>query len=287
MYLTQLVTTALFLSAAGAIAQDDRDAFPEPVNLIRQTIANEDSYWIQQQKYACSYQIVTRDRYDTGISTHAVGQTDQIIILHGNTATIVNSKTGKEVQGKDVKAITSSQLFSTWRDPLFESVVEHSKFTNEYLVRERTGRSVVVIQYQGDSEYKPTSDTDRIAQSLSGRIVIDPSEKVFVSITGSTDFDVVDGKRFLIVGRHPWGIPLLDYHAVFYNTAYLPTLWSQASYHAVRNDREAIRNWLGTLSRTFMQRIACQEYRQSMRILPGMVVEPKDTTDQQETTKPK
>lgn len=269
----RLFTSILLLSSSIAVAQGDPTSPPSPVDLIRRTITNQDTYWAKQQKYACSYQIVTRDRYDTGISTHAVEQTDQIIILHGNETKIINTKTGKEVEGRKVKSISASQLFSTWRDPLFESVVEHSKFTAENLEREHTGRPLVVIEYEGDPDYHPTTDVDRIAQSLSGQIVIDLTENAFVSITGKTDFDVVDGKNFLVVGRHPGGlrlgIPLLEYESSFYNTAYLPTVWSQANFRAVRNNRDALANWSKTLSRTFMQRVSCQVFSTSMRILPG------------------
>lgn len=267
-----LILTLMFCSGI-AIAQEELGKRPGPAELIRQTIADEDTQWAKQQRYVCSYQIITRDHYDTGISTHAVEQSDEIVLLHGKQVRIVDSKTGKEVTGKKEKVVADSQMFSTWRDPLFESVLEHAEFSPQHFERDRAGRSVVVIEYRGDSAYHPTLDIDRIAQSLSGRIVIDPSEKVFVSITGNSDFDVVDEKRFLMVGRHPGGyrlgIPLLDYHTAFYETTYLPTTWSQARYRAVKNNRMALNHWLESLTRTFMQRISCKEYRATSTIVPG------------------
>jgi hypothetical protein len=128
--------TVLCVSCAQAVhcfagGQQDGPNLPEPRALIEHTIEQQKPYIDIQNKYACFYQMDKRDHYDSGRSTHAVEQTDQVVILHGGQVRTLNAKTSKEVEPKKGQLIASLDTFSTWNDSLFRSVFEHSLLNYE------------------------------------------------------------------------------------------------------------------------------------------------------------
>ncbi len=240
------------------------DSTSEIRSLALQAVQNQSTYVEGQERYVCRYQIVTRDQYGSGRSQHQVQHIEDVMASSGHS---LESRFADVGDALDPNPVVASISFAVWADPIFTAVLQHSILSD----LSQTQPGFVTFTFRGDPAYEPVSDTERIAQSLEGTVVLDLTRHIFVQISGRSAYDVIDKNRFLMKR----GIPILEFHAAPFQGAYLPSEWEPATYGVVKNGPRAEAAWLATLQRSFGTRESCQVFRPDSEVLPGFTVVPQ------------
>jgi hypothetical protein len=270
-----LLVALLWVARADAQSNANEAPIPDAKTEIKETIESQVFYLTKQKRYACRYHRITRTHYESGVSTRAIAHEDDVLFLtHAeDDASLVQA--GPSPASVPVNLNT----FAVWEQPLFQSILAHSVFSRGYRWFTPMGTAILEYTYQPDPKFQPATDIERVANAVEGKVSIDETEHVFTAVMGYATHSVVDGKRLLVLG--PGGewpgqaIPLFQCAAAPDHGIVVPEWWNQASFGTVKRGRNEVSKWLGTLTRTFIDRPSCQEYRAQSRVLPGFTAAPK------------
>ena len=228
----------------------------------------------ETERYACRYHRITRTHYESGQSTRAIAHDDDVLFLtHSeDDASLV------ELESKSASIPVNLNTFAVWEQPLFKSILAHSVFSHGYRWFTSMGTAILEYSYQPDPKFQPATDVERVANAVEGKVSIDETEHVFTLVMGYATHSVVDGKRLLVLSPgEEWpgqAIPLFQYAAAHDHGVVVPEWWNEASFGTVKRGNNEVSKWLGTLTRTFIDRPSCQEYRVQSRVLPGFTATP-------------
>jgi hypothetical protein len=229
---------------------------------------HEADYLDAQRGFACQYEVKTLCQYDSGLAGAAVIRLEEVLVTnkHLMETRIVDQDSSNQCGPVTARAADS---FKIWNNPLLQSVLAHSLISNVQpsVIHRLDGAEerFVYFTFRGDPAFTPVTDVDGVAQALAGWIRIQLSENVLLMVSAETEYDVTNGNRFFAAR----GMPLLDFRAVPYDKTYLPSVWSEETFGAVVNDRDAHVKWRQTLMRTFGLRQGCKEFNVKSTILPG------------------
>ena len=233
----------------------------------------EPDYLSEQRKFVCRYDVKTLKDYGSGRSTSSVEHLEEVLATDGGH--IRTQVVGSVQPGQaDADAVLASDSFAIWKDPILNSVMEHSLISNVRVI-EPGGNNTrqdrfAYFTFRGDPAFRPDNEVDEVAQSMVGEMALELNHNVLLMIDGNTDYAVVHDDKFLVERR----MPLLIFHAVPYQETFLPSIWSETRFEPVSNDRTARQQWLNTLVRTFGERTGCKEFTVNSTVLPGFGVVP-------------
>lgn len=262
MRIFPLVIASLLIQVAPCPAQTGAAISESDVqDLSRQALGNELRYFGAERKYTCTFDVVVREYGPDGWMTHAGLYTADL--FNSNAGVLDSHVTASEAPADPRQLLTNpSVLVMGLPIPILASVLEHSRFASiQNFAVGGSSASTPKHQYlrfsfSGDSSYKPATDTDRIAQALTGTIVLDVTDQLLVHVHGQPASDVVRG-RYLLLERQ---IPILDFDATLVNNTYLPMRFSTATFAPVPVGSTARQKWAQELTRTFGTRGNCQQF---------------------------
>lgn len=242
----------------------------DPGTTIKQAIKKQDSYLKLQKHRVCRYTRTVRSQYQSGESQSRAVHSDEVFFDIGR----------EDPPQADLGAImpeSSSKTFDLWNHPLFQTILQHSLFSRFGSSLSWNDQMVDVYQFSSNPAFQPTTDLERVAQGIQGKVSIDQRTGLFVGLHAVAIKDVYDGKRLLLLGpRHDAPIPVFFYAAAPYDGIIVPTTWDEATFAPVRRGGYEINAWLGTLTRTFVHIESCREYKVKSAIQPGFqVVDPE------------
>jgi peroxiredoxin len=252
----------------GAAPQQSIISVPEARELVRQATVLEASYLQEQRSYVCKYDITFRDHYETGKSTHDEEHTEEVFADTGHR---IESHPTSDGTLQSANAV-ATQSFDAWDDPIFSAVIQHSILSNLQpssqtagRIQSPSGQLLLYATFRGDPSYTPVNDTERIAQSLEGWLVIDTVNRVLIAVTGVASYMVTDRSNLLM----EYLIPVLEYRAMPFHGVYLPSVWSSLTYQASPLGPNAHKLWAASLARTFGKRESCDTLKVKSTVLPG------------------
>jgi len=231
-------------------------------------IDHEADYLGAQRDFACQYEVKTLCQYDSGRAGSAVIHLEEVLATDKPLMETRIVDKDRSNQSGPVTALAADS-YRIWNNPLLQSVLAHSLISNvrPSVVHRPDGAEerFVYFTFRGDPAFMPVTDVERVAQGLGGWIRIQLSENILLMVSAETEYDVTNDGRFFVAR----GMPLLDFRAVPYDKAYLPSVWSEQTFGTVVNDSDAHVKWRQTLVRNFGIRQGCKEFKVKSTVLPG------------------
>lgn len=265
-----VLATGCFPIQSAAACQSPVLPMPDttpPVEVVQRAIASTTSYRALQTRRVCTYNRVIRSAYQTGRSTSARVLRDELAF-----------DTGQPVTDPEVLASSgaSPEMFDLWDHPLFQTILRHSVFMPLRSSLSADMRKISNFRFTPDPKFQPSTDLERVAQTVDGVISIDDATGVIIGLQGMAMADAYDGNRLLVLGpRSDEPIPLFTYRAGPADGIIVPTIWDEATFQPVKRGSDEARRWLATLTRTFVHVEGCEDFRVKSTIRPGFgVVKP-------------
>ena len=272
MRMFPLLLASLLIHLAPCLAQTRVTISESDVrDLSRQSLGNELRYFGAERKYTCNFDVVVREYGPDGWMTHAGLYAADL--FSSDAGVLEGHVTSSEASADPRQPLTRPSVLAMGLPvPILASVLEHSRFSaiQDFTVGGSSASTpkhrYLRFSFSGDASYKPATDTDQIAQALTGTIGLDATDQLLVHVHGQPAADVVRG-GYLLLERQ---IPILDFDATLVSNTYLPVRFSTATFAPVPVGSTARQKWTQELTRTFASGGSCQQFHVTTAIqMPG------------------
>lgn len=245
--------------------------------LIEAAGKNQESFAIERRNYLCTSDISTKANIVAkGATASTVDSTYETFYVNGSPIRRLlsinqipldlNERTRETANVRKAiaaSAVQSSPASVPWEKSLEGTVLRLATFSSPQIFKQGN-RTILHLQFRGNTAIPPATDLERIAQALFGEIEIDKDRKILLSMSGTTQDDVKEGRRLLV----PKDVEIVDYRANFQNEIPFPLAGgSFLRFKTVSDNADARKHWMERLERVTFRMESCRYAPELQKVL--------------------